>query len=79
MTNTICYKTKVPTVYNAGTPRETSNDTYLAFYCYGRTKEELTEYVTKINNEKPDVVMPYGKVDWNKIDHFFVDEQEEMV
>lgn len=70
MTNTICYKTKEPTYYNKGTARETSCDTFLAYYCYGKNRAELEGHITKINNEKPDTIDVFGKVDWNEIDHF---------
>lgn len=78
MTNTVCYKTIEPTYYNKGTKYESSCDEFLAFYCPGKSKAEITEYVTKINNKKPKWIDAFGEVNWSEIAYFFVREQEEM-
>ena len=35
----ICYKTKVPTIYNAGTKYQSQCDTFLAYYTYKAVAE----------------------------------------
>lgn len=47
-------------------------DTYLAYYTY-KTKE-----ADELNTTKPAKLQNGVTIDWNDIDHYFVDEQEEM-
>ena len=74
----ICYKTKTPVVYNKGTKWETSCDTFLARYFENDIKKAQAE-IKRLNTEKPDRVCKQGmKIDWDKIEYFFLNEQEEM-
>lgn len=50
---------------------------YLAYYTY-KTKEAAQEEVNKLNTEKPAHLFNGEAIDWNKVDYYFVDEQEEM-
>ena len=72
---TINYKTKVPTYYNKGTEWESSCDTFLAYYTY-KTIEEAKIEVEEMNRTHPTHLFNGQPIDWEKIDHFFVDEQE---
>lgn len=77
MSNTICYKTKEPVYYNKGTKYESSCDTFLAYYTHKSDEEALRE-VEKLNAEKPAKLWNGDKVDWKKVEYFFVHKQEEM-
>lgn len=77
MMNTVCYKTRKPVVYNEGTKYETTCNTFLAYYS-GKNRTELENYVNMVNAEKPETVEIFGKVDWNEIECFFINEQEQM-
>ena len=61
---TICYKTK-------------KGEEYLAYYNY-KTRKEVEEEAKRLNEEKPEKLFNGEKINWNKIDYFFVHEQEEM-
>lgn len=76
MMNTLCYKTKVPTVYNKGTKYEKSCDTFLLCYLYQKD-DEVQALCDRLNNERPDSYNGI-KIDWENIDHLFVNKQEEM-
>ena len=73
----ICYKMKEPVVYNRGTKYESTCDHFLSYYTY-KTQEEAQKEVDEINATKPAKLWNGEKVDWNKVDHFFVSDQEEM-
>lgn len=73
----ICYKTKAPIVYKKGTKHESSCDHFFSYYTY-KTKEEAQKEVDKINRTKPKALWNGKKIDWTKIDYFFVTDQEEM-
>lgn len=76
MMNTLCYKTKVPTVYNKGTKYEKSCGTFLLCYLYHKD-EEAQALCDRLNSEKPDNYNGI-KIDWANIDHLFINKQEEM-
>ena len=73
----ICYKTKVPTIYNKGTKYESSCDEFLAYYT-AKTKEKAQIECDELNNTKPNKLWNGREIDWNKIDYFYVDEQDMM-
>jgi hypothetical protein len=73
----ICYKTKEPTYYNKGTKYESSCDEFLLYQCF-RKIEEVQAEVDRLNNDHPEKDFMGNKIDWNKIDYFFVNVQEEM-
>ena len=74
--NTICYQTKVPTVYNKGTKWEKSCDTFLLCYAYG-TDEQVQADIDRLNAERPADF--HGiKIEWDNIDHLFLNKQGEM-
>ena len=62
--NTICYKMK-------------TGDEFLAYYTY-KNDEEAKNEAEKLNTEKPAKLWNGQPIDWEKIDHFFVNKQEEM-
>lgn len=64
MMTVICYETK-------------QGDTYLAYYTY-KTKEEAQQEVNELNTTKPAKLWNGELINWANIDHYFVDEQEEM-
>lgn len=72
----ICYKTKKPEVYNAGTPYETREDTFLAYYTY-KSKEEAQKECDDINTNKPQYLFNGQLADCDNRT-YFVSEQEEM-
>lgn len=59
----VCYKTK-------------RGNKYLAYYHYN--KEIAQHEVEKLNKYKPQEMRNGTKIDWNDVEAFFVDEQEEM-
>ena len=73
----ICYKTKVPTIYNAGTKYQSQCDTFLAYYTYKAVAEAAAE-CEELNTNKPDQLWNGAPIDWTKIDYFYPDEQEPM-
>jgi len=75
MMTTICYKTKEPTYYNKGTEWEKSCDTFLAYYTC-KTMEEAEVETEEMNRTHPTHYSNGLPIDWEKIDYFFVDEQE---
>lgn len=64
MITVICYETK-------------NGDSYLAYYTY-KTKEEAQKEVDELNTIKPIKLRNGEAIDWNNVNYFFVDEQEEM-
>lgn len=73
----VCYKTKTPVYYNKGTKYESTCDTFLSYYA-GKSREAAQKDVDEINRTKPEKLWNGEKIDWTKVDHFFVDDQEEM-
>lgn len=73
----ICYKNKIPTIYNKGTRFERSHDEFLAYYTY-KSREEAQIECNELNTNKPKKLWNGTPIDWNIIDYFFVDEQEPM-
>lgn len=74
----ICYKTKNPVVYNKGTKWEKTCDKFLARY-FENDMEKAQMEINRLNTEKPDRVCKAGMmIDWEKVDYFFINEQEEM-
>lgn len=73
----ICYTTKEPVYYNKGTKYETIENTFLAYYTY-KTVEEAQREVDTLNATHPAKLWNGERIDWTKIDSFFVSEQEEM-
>lgn len=72
----ICYKTKVPEIYNKGTKWEKAVDTFLAYYYMG-TLEQAKEIVRKLNEEKPEKLFNGLPADCENRT-YFVEEQKEM-
>jgi hypothetical protein len=66
-----------PVYYNKGTKYETTCDTFLAYYTY-KNDEEAKAEAERLNAEKPATLWNGQPIDWTKIDHFFVNKQEEM-
>ena len=60
----ICYETK-------------QGDTYLAYYTH-KTKEKAQKEVDELNTTRPTKLWNGEAINWNNINHYFVDEQEEM-
>ena len=73
----ICYKMKEKVYYNKGTKSERTHDTFLAYYTY-KSKEEAQKDVDEINRTHPAEEKNGTPIDWNKVDYYFVNEQEEM-
>ncbi len=72
MTKVICYRTKEDIVkYGTNIGRD-----FLMIYFFG-TKEEAQKIVDETNTNKPAVFCNGEKIDWNKVDFFYVEEQEE--
>lgn len=75
MMTTINYVTKEPTIYNKGSKWEASCDTFLAYYTY-KTIEEAKAEVEEMNRTHPTYAGNGEPINWEKIDHFFIDEQD---
>lgn len=77
MANALCYKTKNPVVYNKGTKWEKQDDEFLAMYVsYNDIKAQAI--ANDLNKNKP-AMLPNGRpIDWNEIDYFFINKQDEM-
>lgn len=75
MINTICYKTKNPIVYNAGTPYEKTESFFLSYFSYA-PRAEVEAEAERLNTEKPKQLWNGQKIDWDKIDYFYADAQE---
>jgi len=74
---TICYKTKEPVYYNKGTSYEKTCDTFLKTQCF-MEKEEVEKIVKWMNEEHPEKDSLGNPIDWDTIDYFFVNVQEEL-
>lgn len=77
MSNTICYKMKTPVVYNKGTKYERTCDTFLAYYTSQSDAEAQAE-AEWLNTTKLATLRTGTPINWEKIDYFFVNKQEEM-
>ena len=75
MVTAICYKTKEPVYYNKGTKNEKTCDHFLSYLTW-KDEKAAQEEVDKLNAEKPNTLWNGIKVDWNTVDHFFVNIQE---
>lgn len=73
----ICYKTKEPMYINKGTIYEKSYNEFLLYQSF-KKEEEVEKIVKKLNEEHPKKDNMGNPIDWNKIDYFFVNVQEEM-
>ena len=60
----VCYETK-------------KGERFLSYYTY-KTQEEAQKEVNEMNRTKPTKLWNGEKVDWTKVEKFFVDDQEEM-
>lgn len=74
----VAYKLREPKVYNKGTKYETKEDTFLAWYTE-KNKEVVEKEIKKLNEEKPERQPNGKKINWDEIEYYFVDEQEEMI
>lgn len=75
--NTLCYETKVPTIYNKGTKFESQCNTFLLCYLNGYNDEQAQQVCDELNEKRPNKW--HGiEIDWSNIDHLFVNKQEEM-
>lgn len=75
--NTICYKQKVPTVYNRGTKYESSCDHFLYQYVYG-DDEHAQKAADKLNLMLKEGVERHDGLDMTNIAYFYINKQEEM-
>ena len=76
---TLCYKTKKPIIYNEGTRWEKQHSTFLFCYLNNYTQyNSVNEICARLNQEKPATWYNGLKIDWNIIDYFYVNIQEEM-
>lgn len=73
----VCYKTKNPVYYNKGTKWETTEDRFLSYYA-GKSREAAQKDVDEINRTKPERLWNGYPIDWEEVDYFYVDDQEEM-
>ena len=70
----ICYKLKE----GCYKPTLTWEGTYLAYYSH-KTVEEAQKEADELNATKPEKLWNDVPIDWNKVDHFFVSQQEPMI
>ena len=61
---TVCYRTK-------------RGETFLSYYTY-KTPEVTEKEVKTLNETHPEKLWNGERVDWTKVEEFFVSEQEEM-
>ena len=65
-----CYKTKNPIFYNKGTRYESTCSEFMMWLGNEQTAPAIVE---ELNANRPEVY--HGtKIDWNKIDYFYVSE-----
>ena len=75
--NALCYKNRIPTVYNAGTEWEKKCDTFLAMYV-SHDNAKAQAIADELNKNKP-TELPNGQpIDWNNVEYFFINKQGEM-
>lgn len=77
MSTVICYKLKNPMVFNKGTKWESSCSTFLAYYT-AKNEAEAQKEVDEINATHPEKLFNGEKINWDEIEKFYVDKQEEM-
>lgn len=77
MYNVICYRTKEDVVYNKGTEYESRCNTFLYQYTSMDMDYAQTQ-VRKLNQMLKDGVGHFDGLDLNRIDFFYLDEQEMM-
>ena len=77
MKTVICYKTINPVVYNENTPWERTESIFLFCYARGMNLENAKQTCEELNHTRP-TQWKGMRIDWNKIDYLFADEQEEM-
>lgn len=73
--NTICYKQKVPTVYNRGTKYESSCDHFLYVYA-SADKVQAQKRVDELNAKLAQGISKYDDLDMTNIEYFYLDRQE---
>ena len=77
MANALCYKNRIPTVYNKGTIWEKQDDEFLAMYV-SYNDEEAQAIADELNKNKP-ATLPNGRlIDWMNVEYFFINKQSEM-
>lgn len=78
-TLTLCYHTKNPVVYNAGTEWERQNSDFLLYMlsCEVGKEDTMVEYVKRIN-ENHETQFENLPIEWEKydIDYLYVSQQE---
>lgn len=77
MANALCYKNRIPTVYNAGTKWEKKHDTFLALYV-SNDDAKAQAIADELNKNKPDRLPNGQPIDWNNVEYFFINKQGEM-
>lgn len=65
----ICYKTKVPKVYNEGTRYESRHDEFMMWVCHNH--DDAAAIVEELNTNHP-AESRGTKINWDEIDHFFL-------
>jgi hypothetical protein len=73
----ICYKLKEGCYKPYTSYNGTWEGTYLAYYSH-KTVEEAQKEVDEINATKPEKLWNDQPINWEKVDHFFVKQQEPM-
>ena len=73
----ICYKLKEGYYKPYTTYNGTWEGTCLAYYTY-KTVEEAQKEVDEINATKPEKLWNDQPINWEKVDYFFVKQQEPM-
>ena len=78
----VCYKTKEPVLiaihYDMnGVRHDKTCDHFLQYLVPGKI-EEAQRDCDCLNKEKPSVDRCGNKIDWEKVDHFFVNVQEDL-
>lgn len=77
MANALCYKNKIPTIYNQGTVWEKRHDTFCAMYV-SNNDAEAQAIADELNKSKP-ATLPNGEpIDWTNVEYFFINKQGEM-
>lgn len=68
----ICYKLKNPVTFNG---RDFHTE-FMSYVLYDN-RENAEKVVEKLNQEKPGKLFNGEKIDWDRIDYFFVNECNE--
>ena len=74
----ICYKTLRPMIINEGTEYEKRVSTFLFCYCDTIDLERAKSICNLLNTQKPSKLWNGREINWDEIEYFFADEQEEM-